>query len=210
MVCILAFRQLNQFKVYSSHIMVFYAEARIFELHLNASFKWTGKLTHTLSPKAKRPPRRSHVPSTMQTRLRPGRSPRSRSHIPPGPPRTGVSWFSAPGWEPDQTLKVEGGGREKNNMKTLTVNRFILHWHWSPPPYLPSSALWRVFNPVPGNGASQWQPGLSSHIMHIKNTHIKNTLLTCMLQLRVVFSGAHSSLYLPLPESVSPVRLFSI
>lgn len=51
----------------------------------------------TRSRGARPPPRRSRVPWTRRTRLRPGRSPRSTSRIPPGPPETGVAWSSAPG-----------------------------------------------------------------------------------------------------------------
>lgn len=79
------------------------------------------RYTPTQSPEATRPPTRSRVPSTRRTRLRPGRSPRSSSHILPGPPGTEVSWSSAPGPEPG--LRLWGSGQ-----RTWTQRLTDSHW----------------------------------------------------------------------------------
>lgn len=107
----------------------------------------------TQSPAARRPPTRCRVPSTRRTRLRPGRSPRSRSRIPPGAAATEAVWSSAPGAELGLTLgghgKPECDQGSVDSFPTVRDSSSFPHLH---PPSIPPGNLGHP-GALPGDGA---------------------------------------------------------
>lgn len=133
----------------------------------------------TRSREARRPPRRCRVPSTRRTTLRRGRSPRSRSHIPPGPPATQGAWSSAPGWELGRTLAEHG----KETLIKLNDCR-IRHSLTQTAGWFAFAVLRRfhVFSGVRRLVTKRCDDNTTGALLSKRLTE---------LQLRVVFRGAH-------------------
>lgn len=94
------------------------------------------RVVPTSSPAARRPPTRSRVPWTRRTRLRPGRSPRSRSRIPLGPAGTGSAGSSAPAGELGPALwgvKDAFTVTKRSGVDTKTSARVVRALPWQLP-----------------------------------------------------------------------------